>query len=347
MFFLTLLNPKMQSILGAAEPHLTGCAKNIFTRYNAHSLFFGMSHIPVLLKEIIDGLALKEGDTVFDATLGGGGHAAEICERIGHEGTLIGVDLDEEALRRAREKTAECAATVRFTKGNFRNLDVVLQQEGITEIDKALFDLGMSSLEIEASGRGFSFRKDEPLLMTFDSDPNYPAPGESRTGGALTAEEIINTWSEEDLERILLEYGEERFAQRIAETIVARRKEKKIERTGELAAIVNSCYPGRLRRGDSPAKTFQALRIAVNDELEALAEGLKKAAERLALAGRIAVISFHSLEDRIVKRYFRELAKEGSFIIITRKPIIAGEEELAANPRSRSAKLRIIEKQGA
>ncbi len=292
-------------------------------------------HISVLLKETIDGLALKKGDIVFDATLGGGGHAAALCEKIGREGTLIGVDLDEEAVRRAKEKTATCAATVRFTKENFRNLDSVLQKEGITEIDKALFDLGMSSLEIEASGRGFSFRRDEPLLMTFDSDPNY---------GALTAERIVNTWTEEEIARVLKEYGEERFARRIAHTIVVRREEKKIERTGELAAIVYGCYPGRLRRGDSPAKTFQALRIAVNDELGALEEGLKKATECLAPQGRIAVISFHSLEDRIVKRYFREIAKEGLWSIVTKRPITAGEEELAANPRSRSAKLRIIEK---
>lgn len=294
-----------------------------------------MSHIPVLLKEVIEGLALKEGDIVFDATLGGGGHAAEICERIGRAGTLIGVDLDEGALRRAKEKTAGCAATVHFTKENFRNLDAVLKKEGIAKIDKALFDLGMSSLELEASGRGFSFRRDEPLLMTFDSDPNY---------GALTAEEIVNAWSEEDIERILKEYGEERFARRIAHTIVTRRREKKIERTGELAAIVNSCYPGKLRRSDSPAKTFQALRIAVNDELGALEEGLKKAAELLVPEGRIAVISFHSLEDRIVKRYFKELAEGGLFAVITKRPLVPSEEEVGMNPRSRSAKLRIVEK---
>ena len=297
-----------------------------------------MSHIPVLLNETIDGLKLKQGDTVFDATLGDGGHAAEICERIGREGTLIGVDLDEGAVRRAKEKTTACTATTHFTKENFRNLDAVLQKEGIAKIDKALFDLGMSSVEIETSGRGFSFRRDEPLLMTFDSDPNY---------GVLTAERIVNTWPEEDIERVLREYGEERFARRIAETIVARREEKKIERTGDLAAIVNGCYPGRLRRGDSSAKTFQALRIAVNDELKALEEGLKKAAERLAPEGRIAVISFHSLEDRIVKRYFREIAKEEMWNIVTKRPITAGKEELAANPRSRSAKLRIVEKHEA
>lgn len=294
-----------------------------------------MSHIPVLLKEVIEGLNLQHGDVVFDATLGGGGHAAEICERIGRAGTLIGVDLDEEALRRAKEKTEGCAAAVHFTKGNFRNLDAVLKKEGIAEIDKALFDLGMSSLELDASGRGFSFRKDEPLLMTFDSDLNH---------GALTAGEIINTWPEEEIARVLKEYGEERFARRIAHTITERRSEKKIERTGELAAIVISCYPGRLRRGDSPAKTFQALRIAVNDELEALREGLRKAAEMLAPEGRIAVISFHSLEDRIAKRYFREIAQEGGFTVVTKRPIVPGEEEVGRNPRARSAKLRIVEK---
>ncbi len=294
-----------------------------------------MNHIPVLLNEAIDGLNLKSGDIVFDATLGGGGHAAEICKKVGHEGLLIGTDLDEEALRRAKEKVTEGNCSARFSKENFRNVDVVLHKEGIQKIDKALFDLGMSSFELEASGRGFSFRRDEPLLMTFNSDPNY---------GSRTAGEIVNEWTEEEIARLLREYGEERFARRIARAICARREEKKIERTSELAEIVNESIPARFQRGDSSAKTFQALRVAVNDELNSLRDGLKSAARHLKEGGRIAVISFHSLEDRIVKHYFRELAAEGTFRIITKKPILPSSDEVASNPRARSAKLRIIEK---
>ena len=294
-----------------------------------------MEHTPVLIDEVVKGLALKAGDVVFDGTLGGGGHAAEICARIGGKGTLVGVDLDEDAVRRTEEMMKKGVCAARLSKANFRNLDAVLEKEGFREIDKALFDLGMSSFEMEASGRGFSFRRDEPLLMTFDSDPNY---------GVLTAGEIINEWSEEEITRILREYGEERFASRIAQALVARRAEKRIERTAELAEIVNASIPARFRRGDSPAKTFQALRIAVNDELDALREGLAKAAGRLASSGRIAVISFHSLEDRIVKQYFKELAVGGAFRILTKKPIVPSAEETGRNPRARSAKLRIIAK---
>ncbi len=293
-------------------------------------------HISVLSKEVVEGLALKKGDTVFDATLGGGGHMAEICKKIGHGGILVGVDLDEEALRRAKEKTIGSDCTAHFIKENFRNLDAVLEKEGISKIDKAIFDLGMSSFELETSGRGFSFRLDEPLLMTFDSNPNY---------GALTAGEIVNEWPEEDITRILQEYGEERFAKQIARAVCIRREEKKIERSGELAVIVNASIPARFRRGDSLAKTFQALRIAVNDELDALRDGLRSATRCLREGGRVAVISFHSLEDRIVKHYFRELAAEGSFRIITKKPTIPSDDEVRTNPRARSAKLRIIEKQ--
>src|SRR3989344_3499126 len=293
-------------------------------------------HIPVLLKEVAEGLALKKGDTALDATVGGGGHAAEICSRIGETGILVGVDMDEAALRRAEAQALRGGCTARFSKVNFRNLDVVLEKEGIREIDKALFDLGVCSFEMEAAGRGFSFRRDEPLLMTFDSDPNY---------GVLTAGEIINEWSEEEITRILREYGEERVASRIAQALVARRAEKRIERTAELAEIVNASIPARFRRGDSPAKTFQALRIAVNDELDALREGLMKATERLASGGRIAGISFHSLEDRIAKQYFRGLAAQGGFVVLTKKPIVPSAEETGRNPRARSAKLRIIEKE--
>ena len=295
-----------------------------------------MEHTPVLIDEVVKGLALKAGDVVFDGTLGGGGHAAEICARIGGKGTLVGVDLDEDAVRRTEEIMKNSACAARLTKANFRNLDVVLEKEGIREIDKALFDLGMSSFELEASGRGFSFRRDEPLLMTFDSDPNY---------GTLTAEEIVNKWDEAAIAHILREYGEERFSGRIAQAIVMRRAEKRIERTVELAEIVNASIPARFRRSDSPAKTFQALRIAVNDELDALREGLMKDTERLASGGRIAVISFHSLEDRIAKQYFRGLAAQGGFVVLTKKPIVPSAEETGRNPRARSAKLRIIEKE--
>ncbi|MBI4120684.1 MAG: 16S rRNA (cytosine(1402)-N(4))-methyltransferase RsmH [Parcubacteria group bacterium] len=295
-----------------------------------------MAHTPVLLHESLEGLALEEGDIVLDATVGNGGHSKEICAGIGEAGTLIGLDLDEKALQEAAKNLAHSKAKVFLRKSNFRNLDSVLRDLSIDTLDKALFDLGTRLEEITESGRGFSFMKDEPLLMTYDANPAHEE---------LTAAVIVNTYGEEEIARILFEYGDERFAKRIARGIVERRREKHILGTQELVSIIEKSMPGSFRRGKiHPAtKTFQALRIAVNDEFGALEEGLEKASAVLAPGGRIAVISFHSGEDRIVKQLFRELSGEG-YQLITKKPIQGGDEEVRRNPRARSAKLRIIQK---
>ena len=294
-------------------------------------------HIPVLLQEVIENLSLKEGMTILDCTLGGGGHSREICSRIGRKGVLVGLDQDEASLAKVREGMKKCGCVFTAVNENFRNLDAVLEQMHIQTVSGILFDLGLREDQLSASGRGFSFRRDEPLIMTFSSKL------ESDT---LTAYEIVNAWSENEIGRILKEFGEERFARRIAKGIVTHRKIGPIKTTKDLVHIIEKSTPIFYQRGRGHAarKTFQALRIAVNDELGALKEGLGKAAAMLTPGGRIAVISFHSLEDRIVKNFFRDKAKEGKAKLLTKKPIIPTDEEVKDNPRSRSAKLRVIEK---
>ncbi|MFA5841544.1 MAG: 16S rRNA (cytosine(1402)-N(4))-methyltransferase RsmH [Candidatus Paceibacterota bacterium] len=296
-----------------------------------------MPHIPVLLKEAIEALDLKKGDVVLDCTINGGGHSLVITEMIGKRGILIGLDEDKSALARAKEHLAGSEAKVILEESNFRNLDKALMKSGIKEVDKILFDFGLSSDQLDNSGRGFSFKRDEPLLMTLGVVPKI---------GQLTALEIVNSWNEEDLAGIIYEYGEERFSRRIAHGIAEARKKDVIRTTTELREIVERSVPASYRNGRiHPAtRTFQGLRIAVNDELGAIKEGLVKASQALSKGGRIAAISFHSLEDRIVKQYFRDLAKSGEFLSITKKPIVPGKEEENANPRARSAKLRSIKK---
>lgn len=290
-------------------------------------------HKSVLLQETIDGLDIKAGDTVVDATLGGGGHAEEILRRFGDEVAVVGIDADSRAIERAEKKIGRRDNFIAVCE-NFRNIDSALGSAGVEKADKFLFDLGLSSDQLQESGRGFSFQKDEPLLMTLASNPEKDA---------TTAEQIVNEWSAASLESIIKGYGEERFAKRIAEALVQARKSARIETAAKLAALIESAVP---RRGKiHPAtKTFQALRIAVNDEISALEEGLSKSFARLKEGGRIAVISFHSIEDRVVKRFFKEIAKRGEGKIITKKPITPQREEILENPRARSAKLRIIEK---
>jgi 16S rRNA (cytosine1402-N4)-methyltransferase len=295
-------------------------------------------HKSVLLKETIEGLNLggKTSPIVLDGTLGGGGHSAEICKT--YPGVkIIALDQDKSVWARSKEKFQNLNCTISFVNANFRDLDKVLAGQGIERVDGIIFDLGLSSDQLENSGRGFSFLKDEPLIMNMK---------EGLKPQDLTAKEIVNTWSEENLATIIYGYGEERFSKRIASAIALAREKKKIETTYELVEIIKRAVPGEYRRARiHPAtRTFQALRIAVNDELGALSEGLVKGFDVLSTGGRLAVITFHSLEDRIVKRFFVSMVGAGQGRLVNKKIITGSEEEVKNNPRARSAKLRIIEK---
>ncbi len=294
-------------------------------------------HISVLLNETIDRLDLEEGNIVVDGTINTAGHSVQICKHIGATGHLIGIDEDSDALAMAKRNLKDVLPKVTLINGNFRNIDTLLSETGIEKVDRILLDIGLSNRQLADSKRGFSFMKDEPLLMTFDPDPKE---------GELTAEEIINTWDEENIADIIYGYGGERFARRIAKNIISARREKKITGTTELALIIEKSIPRFATRSKiHPAtKTFQALRITVNDELRALKEGISKGLNILDKGGRMAIISFHSGEDRIVKQMFREYQSEGFVEILTKKPIAPSSEELEANPKARSAKLRIIKK---
>ncbi len=295
-------------------------------------------HIPVLLHEVIDGLQIKPDDVVLDGTVNGGGHSIEISKLLGKKGVLIGMDRDEEALKRAEVALENSPTRVILVNDNYRNLDKALSLNGFEYVDKILLDIGLSSDQLESSGRGFSFQKDEPLLMTFKAHPDE---------SDVTAREIVNTWEGENIESILYGFGEEEFAKRITAAIVARRKEKPIETTNELAEIIRKNVPQWYahKKVHCATKTFQALRMATNSELGSLQEGLSNGTKKLKSGGRIAVISFHSLEDRIVKKFFKEKIEEGIFNSITKKPITPSREEVVTNKRSRSAKLRIAQKQ--
>lgn len=283
-------------------------------------------HQTVLLNETIDGLNLKPDSIVLDATFGGGGHSREILKRFSNA-KVIALDQDKSVWDGKDER-------ISFHNENFRDLDKVLGSE---KVDGIIFDLGLSSDQLENSGRGFSFQKDEPLLMTMKKSPSEED---------LTAEEIVNTWEEKNLADIIYGYGEERFSRRIAKGIVEARAKAKIKTTTDLVKIISDSVPAAYRRGrlHFATRTFQALRIAVNDELRSLQTGLEKGFNALKERGRMSVITFHSLEDRIVKKYFKALEKEGKAILINKKPILESEKELKNNPRARSAKLRILEK---
>ncbi len=292
-------------------------------------------HIPVLLHEAIDGLNLKEGDIFVDGTLGSAGHSSEVAKRFGDSVEIVGLDRDVDALERSEEKLRPLTSAHYLKLESFRNLDTVLEALGMKEVNGILLDLGISSDQLDASGRGFSFQKEEPLHMGMKKDEE-----------TLTAKEILNTWDEETLELIIRGFGEEKYSRRIAREIVERREVKPFETTADLETAVRAATPAAYHHGRiNPAtRTFQAIRIAVNEELVALEEGLKKGFEALTPGGRFAVISFHSLEDRIVKNFFRDKANEGIAKVITKKPITASDKEIDINPRSRSAKLRILEK---
>jgi len=287
-------------------------------------------HIPVLLNEILEYLEIQDDDVVVDGTLGAGGHSTAICTLLGEKGMLIGIDQDSGAIDRA--DLGKCNAILK--NGNFRNLDKILNEIGVKKVNKILLDLGFSSDQLENSGRGFSFQKEESLLMTLSDEI---------LEDTLTAEEIVNTWDEENIADIIFGYGEEKFSRRIAKGIVEARP---ISNTLELADIVKNSVPFwyRRRKIHPATKTFQALRIAVNDEIESLRDGLEIGMKVLAPNGRMAVISFHSIEDRIVKNFFKQMSKDGLGEILSKKPIVPSDEELKNNARARSAKLRIFKK---
>ena len=307
-------------------------------------------HKPVLLHECLDALAIKPDGTYLDGTLGRAGHSLEILRRLSG-GRLIGIDRDLTAIEAAKERLAEFGDRVTLVHGDFRNLEDILRGLDVDRLDGMLFDLGVSSPQLDEAQRGFSYMHDAPLDMRMDGT------------AAMDARQVVNTWGYEELRRILYDYGEERCAPQIARAIVRRREEKPIVTTGELVEIIRSAMPAKaLREKQHPAKrSFQAIRIAVNGELDALPPMLEAAAEGLAPGGRLAVITFHSLEDRIVKQKMRELAtgctcppefpvcvcgKKPKLKLVKRKPIVSGAAELEENPRARSAKLRTAERTG-
>ncbi len=291
-------------------------------------------HVPVLLKESIDDLNLKPEQVLLDGTLGGGGHSAYAVEKYGVK--VIGLDLDSDAKARAK-KAMGPKAKLSFYNIGFQDLDQALQKEGLSQVDGIILDLGVSSFQLDDAERGFSFRKDEPLLMTMKKDP---------TADDTTAFDIVNGWGEENLADVIYGYGEEKYSRRIAKAIVTARELAEIKTTLQLVSIIEGAVPAVYRRGKiHPAtRTFQALRIAVNDELGSIEQGLTKGFAALKPGGRMSVISFHSLEDRIVKRFFLAQKEAGKAKPITKKPIVPSEEETKSNPRSRSSKLRIMEK---
>ena len=306
------------------------------------------NHVPVLYEAVIESLDINEKGIYVDGTLGGGGHSAGICANLGKEGMLIGIDRDTDALTAASERLAEYGCRKAFIHSNYSDIKLVLNELGIKNIDGALLDLGVSSFQLDNSSRGFSYQSDSPLDMRMDRDEGF------------TAKDVVNGYSEDQLRRIIKDYGEEKWAARIAKFICDAREEKEIESTYELVDIIKAAIPASARReGPHPAKrTFQAIRIEVNQELEHLRKCLDDFIEVLSPGGRLAVISFHSLEDRIVKECFQKhlnpctcpsdlpcvCGKKPDVKKVTRKPIEADTEELLINPRSRSAKLRVIEK---
>jgi 16S rRNA (cytosine1402-N4)-methyltransferase len=307
-----------------------------------------MEHIPVLLKECLDGLDIKPDGIYVDGTLGRAGHALEIAKRL-DGGQLIGIDRDASAIEEAKLVLKDYSRAVTLVRGNFTDLGAILDELGIANADGMLFDLGVSSPQLDDKDRGFSYMNDAPLDMRMDSS------------SCLTARDVVNEWPEKELKRILYEYGEERYTARIVSTIIRKRAQKEINSTAELVDIIRSSMPPKaLREKQHPAKrTFQAIRIAVNDELGAIGTMLSAAPDRLNRKGRLCVISFQSLEDKLVKNAIHMREKgctcppnfpvcvcgfKPTLHSITKKPISPGDDEIMQNPRSRSARLRIAER---
>lgn len=306
-------------------------------------------HKSVLLEETIDSLAIKPDGIYVDGTLGGGGHAFEVCRRLGDKGRLIGIDQDADAISAASERLAEFRDKVTIVRNNYENIAAVLAGLGIDRVDGIYLDLGVSSYQLDTVERGFTYREDAPLDMRMDQR------------NSQTAADIVNTYSESDLYRIIRDYGEDRFAKNIAKHIVRVRQEKTFETTGELIEVIKAAIPAKVRAtGGHPAKrTFQALRIELNHELDVLNRSIDTMIELLNPGGRLSIITFHSLEDRIVKTRFRTnenpcicppgfpvcmCGKKSKGVVITRKPIAPAEEEIEANKRAKSSKLRVFER---
>lgn len=306
-------------------------------------------HTSVLLEETIANLKIKPDGTYVDGTLGGAGHASEVCKRLSATGRFIGIDQDDAAIAAAGERLREFGERVTIIRSNYCNMVSRLQERGILGVDGILLDLGVSSYQLDTAERGFTYREDAPLDMRMDQRAE------------LSAYDVVNGYSEEQLVRILRDYGEERFARNIARNICTTRQEEPIRTTGELTEIIKRSIPAKIRAtGGHPAKrTFQAIRIEVNQELTVLEESLDGMIDLLNDGGRLCVITFHSLEDRIVKNIFRKnehpctcppdfpvcvCGKKSKGTVITRKPILPGEEEMTVNPRSKSAKLRVFER---
>lgn len=287
-----------------------------------------------MLKEVLSSLNLKKGAIVLDATVGGGGHSAEILKNISPGGRLIGIDTDPRAIEEAGKVLAEFDGSYRLINSNFRDLDAVLSKEGVKSLDAVVMDVGVSSFQMDDGFRGFSIKEDARLDMRMSPHTT------------ITAHDIINRYKEKDLSDIIEKFGEERFHRKIARFIVEARAQKAIDTTSELAEIVRRAVGHRNRKIkiDPATRTFQAIRIAVNDELGALEEGIKKSVSWLDIGARICVISFHSLEDRIVKNLFKGYAALGVLKVITKKPLRPQDEEIILNPRARSGKLRVAER---
>jgi len=306
-------------------------------------------HVSVLFDESIDNLDIKPDGVYVDGTLGGAGHSLEIAKRLSKDGLLIGFDQDKNAIEVAKERLSPYMDRVKIVHSNFENIKRELENLGIGEIDGLLLDLGVSSHQLDEAQRGFSYMQDAPLDMRMDSR------------NPLSAYEVVNTYPKEELERVIWEYGEERWAARIAEFIVEKRQAHRINTTLELVDVIKAAIPQKARQdGPHPAKrTFQAIRIEVNRELDVIRKTIEDATSVMRKGGRICIITFHSLEDRIVKDTFKELAKScvcpvefpvcvcgkrQELKIITKKPIIPSEQEIEGNPRSRSAKLRVAQR---
>lgn len=306
-------------------------------------------HISVLLHECIEGLDIKEKGTYVDGTLGGAGHASHVCAKLSSEGHFIGIDQDANALAVSTERLSGFAPKVSLVRNNFENVVDVLDELGVEAIDGMLIDLGVSSHQLDEASRGFSYMHDARLDMRMNQDSPF------------SAHELVNTYSEQELFEVIKKYGEENWARRIAQFIVETRQEKTIDTTYELVDVIKRAIPAKARReGPHPAKrTFQAIRIEVNREIDIIEPTIRSVVERLKPGGRLCIITFHSLEDRIVKQTFKQLADPCTCArnipvcicgqvpkvkVITRKPILPSDEELEINPRARSAKLRIIER---